>query len=112
MTTRSTRLAALQIAAAGDVVAFTCPASNVTLVKYLYVQNAASATNHVVMYLEASGGAAFCTIYEQDIVTNTLGSWAGWAVLEAGDRVHLNTNAAPTWIWLSGAILPAAPAPT
>lgn len=109
MTTRSTRLFASSVTTTGTQLLYTGPASTVTLFKSGYLYNPGTVAVDYSLFVTAAGGAANVTVQFANLPASATGIWTGWIVLEPGDQIWLWFNAPPIDVWLSGAILPAAP---
>lgn len=105
MTTRSAALAVGQLnQLATPVVIYQCPVGIVTIVKAinLYLYNATTGGVRLDMRRPA---VAAPVVFMQALATAEPVSWNGWHVLEAGDQVRLESDAATVHYWVSGAEL-------
>ena len=104
MPTASKRLAAGQTTLTKPVsTVYTCPPNHSTICKSLYLFNWAATAIATSIYLTSPG----VTLYLVSRSIEAAGSWfwEGWAVLETGDQIVVNTDVAGLAYWISGSEL-------
>lgn len=106
---RSQRLAFVTINTdGGQAVAFVVPTDHVILLKSMYVYSTAAATSTVDVYA-ATPADPLLLLGRYSLTGPQTGVWEGWIALNPGDYILMSATLAPTYAWLSGAVLAGPP---
>jgi hypothetical protein len=110
MTTRSTLLGRGQVPAGAYADLYSVPAGWVTILKSIDYSTAGALDATLVVQLFASDSSMALTVVNASTMTNGMGSWAGWVMLNPGDLIRATAGVGPMDVWISGTELPAPPA--
>lgn len=101
---RNYRVAAGLTSIAGATTAYAVPAGYVLIVKYVAVTGASATTINGHARI-AAAGLAEIRLRTYTVALNQTVEWSGQVVLNAGDLVLINGDAAGLYYWVSGALL-------
>jgi len=91
--------------AAGTVTAAECPEWATLIVKSVYLSNYSGAEALIQIYLQDPPTGTGASIFWDIVGANETIGWQGWAVLEHGQRLIINSPATTVHYWVSGTAL-------
>lgn len=90
----------------GSSALYSTPANNAFILKDIRVSGPSAAAN-VILYLTGPAGNPTIVLAKLALdVGQQPGGWSGWAVINAGDFLAINTDTVGVGYWVSGAVLP------
>lgn len=97
------------IAAAGGAVVYTVPANTVFLIKSVVLTLQPAGPTSYLIILKPGDGSVTVFLAEGSLAQSATSLWQGWAAMNAGDVVQINSSVGGLAYWVSGAVLPYVP---
>lgn len=105
MSVRTAVLAAVKVSVAGNFAVLTVPAGETWILKSMYLNNFAVATNTVSIFVTRPSTGIAVNIVVKTFSSGEIFTWDGWMVLAPGDQILGNASATIFQAWVSGSRL-------